>query len=308
MARSNLDDLAAFALVARERSFTKAAAKLGVSPSALSHMMRGLEERLGLGLLSRTTRSVTPSAAGERLLHTLEPRLQEIEAELAALAELRTQPAGEVRLTTDDFALSAHLWPRLRKVLPDYPGIQVELVTDYRLTDIVAGRFDGGIRLGGLVDKDMVALAIGPEERMAVAGAPSYFAAHAPPLSPAELTAHNCLKLRLPTHGGFYAWEFEKDGRALRVRVEGQVTFNSSPPMLAAAIDGFGLAYVPRGLAEPHFRSGRLIDVLADWLPPFAGYHVYYPSRRHVTPAFAVILDALRYRSARAGMRAGGAQ
>jgi DNA-binding transcriptional LysR family regulator len=299
MARTNLDDLAAFALVARERSFTKAAAKLGVSPSALSHMMRGLEERLGLGLLSRTTRSVTPSAAGERLLHTLEPRLKEIEAELAALAELRTQPAGEVRLTTDDFALGAHLWPRLRQVLPDYPGIHVEIVTDYRLTDIVAGRYDGGIRLGGLVDKDMIAVPIGPDERMAVAGAPSYFATHAPPLVPADLTAHNCLKLRLPTHGVIYAWEFEKDGRALRVRVEGQVTFSHSPPMLAAALDGFGLAYVPRGLADPHFGSGRLIEVLADWLPPFAGYHLYYPSRRHVTPAFAVILEALRYRAGR---------
>jgi DNA-binding transcriptional LysR family regulator len=297
MARANLNDLAAFVVVARERSFTRAAARLGVSPSALSHTMRGLEERLGLRLLSRTTRSVTPSSAGERLLRNLEPRLGEIEAELAALTELRTKPAGDVRLTTDDFALGELLWPRLRKVLPAYPDIRVEITTDYGLTDIVAERFDAGIRLGGVIEKDMVAVPIGPEERMAAVGARSYFEAHPAPLTPLDLTRHNCIKLRLPTHGGVYAWEFEKDGRELRVRVDGQVTFNSSPPMLAAALDGFGIAYVPRGLAEPHLGSGRLVEVLGDWLPPFSGYHLYYPSRRQLTPAFAIVLDALRFRS-----------
>jgi DNA-binding transcriptional LysR family regulator len=296
MARSNLNDLATFVVVARERSFTKAAAKLGLSASALSHTMRGLEERIGLRLLSRTTRSVTPSAAGERLLHTVAPRIEEIEAELNALTELRSTPAGEVRLTTDDFALGERLWPRLRKVLSACPDIKVEIITDYGLTDIVAERFDGGIRLGGLVDRDMIAVPVGPDERMAVVGAPSYFSTRSPPLSPADLTLHNCIKLRLLTRGGLYAWEFEKDGRELRVRVDGQVTFNSSPPMLAAALDGLGIAYLPRGMAEPHLKGGRLIEALGDWLPPFSGYHLYYPSRRQMTLAFAAILEGLRYR------------
>jgi len=296
MPRANLNDLAAFAVVARERSFTRAAATLGVSPSALSHMMRGLEERLGLRLLARTTRSVTPSAAGERLLRTLEPRLAEIDAELRALADMRERPAGEVRLTTDDFALSERLWPRLRPVLAAYPEIKVELVTDYGLTDIVAERFDGGVRLGDVVDRDMIAAPIGPEERMAVVAAPGYFAAHAPPRVPEDLTGHDCIGLRLRTQGGLYAWEFEKDGRQLRVRVDGQVTFGASPPMMMAALDGAGIAYVPRGLAEPHLRSGRLIEALGDWLPPFSGYHLYYPSRRQMTSAFTVVLNALRHR------------
>jgi DNA-binding transcriptional LysR family regulator len=300
MTRTNLNDLAAFAAVARERSFTKAAAKLGVSPSALSHTLRGLEERLGLRLLSRTTRSVTPSPAGERLLTTLEPRIEEIEAELSALTELREKPAGDVRLTTDDYALAELLWPRLRKALTAYPDINVELVTDYGLTDIVAERFDGGVRLGGLIDKDMIAVSIGPDEQMVVVGASSYFRDHTPPLAPADLTQHNCIGLRLRTQGGLYAWEFEKEGRELRVRVSGQVTFNSSPPMLTAALDGFGLAYLPRGLADPHLRKDRLVEVLTDWLPPFSGYHLYYPSRRQTTPAFATVLDALRYRASTA--------
>ena len=294
--RPNLNDLAAFAVVARERSFTRAAARLGVSPSALSHMMRGLEERLGLRLLSRTTRSVTPSAAGERLLLTLEPRLGEIEAELQALTELRETPAGNVRLTTDDYALGEHLWPRLRPVLDAYPEINIELVTDYGLTDIVAERFDGGVRLGDVIDKDMIAAPIGPDERMVVVAAPAYFARHTPPQVPDDLTGHNCIRLRLKTQGGLYAWEFEKDGRDLRVRVGGQATFTSSPPMLAAALDGVGVAYLPRGLAEPHLRSGRLIERLGEWLPPFSGYHLYYPSRRQMTPAFTVVLNALRYK------------
>lgn len=300
MARTNLNDLAAFAVVARERSFTKAAAKLGVSPSALSHMMRGLEERLGLRLLSRTTRSVTPSAAGERLLRTLEPRIEEIEAELSALTVLRAKPAGDVRLTTDDVALGERLWPRLRRVLTAYPDIKVEIVVDYGLTDIVAERFDGGVRLGGLIDRDMIAVPIGPDERMVVAAAPSYFDDRPPPLVPADLTQHNCIRLRPQTNGGLYAWEFEKEGRELRVRVDGQATFNSSPPMLTAALDGFGLAYLPRGLVEPHLANGRLVEALGDWLPPFSGYHLYYPSRRQMTPAFAIVLDALRHRASNA--------
>ena len=296
MARTNLNDLAAFAVVARERSFTKAAAKLEVSPSALSHMIRLLEERLGLRLLARTTRSVTPTAAGERLLLTLEPRIEDIEAELQALTELRDKPAGDVRITTDDFALVERLWPRLRTVLSTYPDIHLELVIDYGLTDIVADRFDGGIRLGGLVDRDMIAVPIGPDERMAVVGAPSYFQNRAPPLAPADLTQHNCIRLRLQTQGGLYAWEFEKNGREVRVRVEGQLTFNSTPPMLTAALEGFGLAYLPRGFVEPLLASGRLVEALADWLPPFSGYHIYYPSRRQMTPAFTMVLEALRYR------------
>jgi DNA-binding transcriptional LysR family regulator len=297
MTKANLNDLAAFAAVARERSFTRAAAGLGVSPSALSHMMRLLEERLGVRLLARTTRSVTPTAAGERLARTVEPRIEEIEAELSALAELRDKPAGVVRLTLDDNALDQVVWPRLRPVLAAYPDVAVEFITDYALTDIVAERFDGGVRLGGLIDKDMIAVPIGPDERMAVVAAPRYFRDRPALLAPADLTQHNCIQLRLKTQGGVYAWEFEKDGREFRVRVPGQAMFNSSSPMLAAALDGFGVAYLPRGLAESHLKAGRLVAALDDWLPPFSGYHLYYPSRRQMTPAFALVLNALRYRS-----------
>jgi DNA-binding transcriptional LysR family regulator len=296
MARTNLNELAAFAVVARERSFTRAAARLGVTPSALSHMMRALEERLGLRLLSRTTRSVSPSAAGERLLRTLEPRIEEIETELRALTAMREKPAGDVRLTTDGVVLSDRLWPRLRPVLEAYPEINIEFVIDYGLTDIVAQRFDGGVRLGGVIEGDMITVPVGPDERMAVVAAPAYFAMKPPPQTPSDLTHHNCVRLRLQTQGGLYAWEFEKDGRELRVRVEGQATFNSSPPMLQAALDGFGVAYLPRGLVEAGLATGRLVEALGDWLPPFSGYHLYYPSRRMMTPAFAIVLDALRYR------------
>jgi len=300
MPRTNLNDLAAFAAVARERSFTRAAVGLGVSPSALSHTMRLLEERLGVRLLARTTRSVTPTPAGERLLLALEPRIEEIEAELRSLTELRDKPAGVVRLTLDDYSLGQTVWPRMRPVLEAYPDISVEFITDYALTDIVAERFDGGVRLGGLIDKDMIAVPIGPDERMAVVAAPAYFRDHAAPLVPADLTQHNCIQLRLKTQGGVYAWEFERSGRDFRVRVQGQAMFNSSPPMLAAALDGFGIAYLPRGLAEPHLQGGQLVEVLGDWLPPFSGYHLYYPSRRQMAPAFAIVLNALRYRSSAA--------
>lgn len=296
MSRANINDLAAFVAVARERSFTRAAAQIGVSPSALSHTMRGLEERLGVRLLTRTTRSVTPTEAGERLLGSLGPMFDEMDAELAALSELREKPAGNIRITADEHAVSAVLWPALRKVLPDYPDISVEIVVDYGLTDIVAERFDAGVRLGGIVAKDMIAIPIGPDMRMAAVGAPAYFADRDRPRTPQDLTGHRCINLRLPTHGGVYAWEFEKDGRELRARVEGQLTFNSVTPILQAALDGFGIAFLPHGEVQPHLDQGDLVEVLADWSPPFSGYHLYYPSRRQPAPAFRVLVEALRYR------------
>jgi len=296
MPRENLNDLLAFLAVAKERSFTRAAAQLGVSQSALSHTVRGLEERLGLRLLTRTTRSVAPTEAGERLLRTAGPRLDEIETEMAALSELRDKPSGTIRITAHDHAVRAVLWPGLEKLLPDYPDIKVEIVIDYGLTDIVAERFDAGVRTGEMVAKDMIAVRIGPDMRSAVVGAPSYFASRARPKTPQDLTAHACINLRLPTHGGLYAWEFEKGGREIRVRVEGQLVFNGTAPMLDAALAGFGLAYVPEDAVQTHIADGRLIRVLADWCPPYPGYHLYYPSRRQPTPAFALLVNALRYR------------
>src|SRR5229473_4686506 len=296
MSRHDLNDLSAFVAVARERSFTKAAAKLGVSQSALSHTIRGLEERLGLRLLTRTTRSVAPTEAGERLLRTVGPRLEEIDTELAALTELREKPAGSIRITTGEHAAEAILWPALAKLLPRYPDIKVELIIDYGLTDIVAARYDAGVRLGEQVAKDMIAVRIGPDQRMAVVGAPSYFAKRSPPKKPQDLIGHNCINLRVPTRGGLYAWEFEKNKRQLKVHVEGQLVFNGTGQMLNAALAGFGLAYVPEDLAQPHLARGRLKRVLEDWCPPFSGYHLYYPSRRQLTPAFALLVEALRYR------------
>ncbi|MDE2110969.1 MAG: LysR family transcriptional regulator [Alphaproteobacteria bacterium] len=296
MSRKNVSDLLAFLVVARERSFTRAAAKLGVSQSALSHTMRGLEERLGVRLLTRTTRSVSPTEAGERLLHTVGPRVEEIEAELAALSELREKPAGTIRITTGEHAADTILWPKLRKLLPEYPDIKVEVVIDHGLTDIVAERFDAGIRFGEQVAKDMIAVRVAPDMRMAVVGAPSYFTARPPPKAPQNLTAHSCINIRLPTYGGLYAWEFEKRGRRLKVRVDGQLVFNGLALILDAALSGFGLAYLPEDMVQPHIAKKRLVWVLADWCPPFPGYHLYYPSRRQPTPAFAVLVDALRYR------------
>jgi DNA-binding transcriptional LysR family regulator len=296
MARENLNDLLAFVAVAKERSFTRAAAQLGVSQSALSHTIRGLEERLGLRLLTRTTRSVAPTEAGERLLRTAGPRLDEIEAEMAALSELRDRPSGTIRITAHDHAVRAVLWPALRKLLPDYPDIKVEIMIDYGLTDIVAERFDAGIRSGEMVAKDMIAVRIGPDLRSAVVGAPSYFAKRTRPKTPQDLTTHACINLRLPTHGGLYAWEFETGGRELRVKVEGQLVFNGTVQMLDAALSGFGLAYVPEDTVQSHLADGRLIRVLADWCPPYPGYHLYYPSRRQPTPAFALLVNALRHR------------
>ena len=296
MPRTDLNDIVAFLAVARERSFTRAAAQLGVSQSALSQTIRGLETRLGLRLLTRTTRSVAPTQAGERLLQSAGPRLEEIDAELAALAALRDKPAGAIRITAHDHAVRTVLWPALKRLLPDHPDIKVEVVIDYGLTDIVAGRFDAGIRTGELVAKDMVAVRIGPDLRSAVVGAPAYFANRSKPETPQDLTSYNCITLRLPTHGGLYAWEFGHDGRELRVRIEGQLTFNGSGPMLDAALTGFGLAYLPGDSVQSHLADGRLIQVLADWCPPYPGYHLYYPSRRQPTPAFSLLVDTLRYR------------
>jgi DNA-binding transcriptional LysR family regulator len=291
----NLDDLLAFVAVGRERSFTRAAAKLGVSQSALSHTIRELEERLGVRLLTRTTRSVAPTQAGERLLQTAGPRFDEIEAELAAVTELRAKPAGTIRITATEYAADAILLPKLAKLLRDYPDIKVEIGIDYGLTDIVAQRYDAGVRSGEQVAKDMIAMRIGPDQRMAVVGTSSYFKGRSEPKKPLDLINHNCITLRLP-HGGLYAWEFEKAGRELRVRVEGQLTYNTTAQMLNAAVAGLGLAYVPEGLVQPHIAKGRLRRVLDDWCPPYSGYHLYYPSRRQPSAAFALQVDALRYR------------
>ena len=296
MQRGILDDLLAFLAVGRERSFTKGAAKLGVSQSGLSHTIRELEARLGVRLLTRTTRSVSPTEAGERLLHTLGPRFEEIEAELAALSELREKPAGTIRITATDYAADTILWPKLTKFLRQYPDIKVEIIIDYGLTDIVAQRFDAGVRSGEQVAKDMIAVRIGSDMRMAVVGAPSYFRNRSEPKKPQDLVGHDCINLRLPTHGGLYAWEFEKSARELRVRVEGQLVFNGTFQMLNAALAGFGLAYVPEDLAQPHLAKGRLKRALEDWCPPYSGYHIYYPSRRQSTPAFALLVETLRYR------------
>src|SRR5688572_179465 len=295
MRREDLTDLIAFLAVARERSFTKAAAQLGVSRSALSHTLRGLEARLGLRLLMRSTRSVSPTEAGERLLSTVGQRLEEIATELDALSELRDKPAGTIRITATDNAAESILLPKLATFLPNYPDIKVEIVVDYGLTDIVAQRYDAGVRNGEQLAKDMIAVRIGPDMRMAVVGAPSYFANRPPPKAPQDLTAHNCINLRLPTHGGMYAWEFEKGNRELKVRVDGQLVFNRAHQILNAVLAGLGLAYAPEDMVQPYLATGRLIRVLEDLCEPYSGYHLYYPSRRQVSPAFSLLVDALRY-------------
>src|SRR5436853_4503706 len=295
MQRGNLDDLLAFFAVARERSFTNAAAKMGVSQSALSHTIRQLEERLGVRLLTRTTRSVSPTEAGERLLRNIGPRFEEIEAEVAAITELRNKPAGTIRITATEYAADAILLPKLAKLMREYPDIKVEIMIDYGLTDIVAQRFDAGVRSGEQVAKDMIAVRIGPDMRMAVVGAPSYFKGRPEPKKPHDLIKHNCITLRLPS-GALYAWEFEEGGRQLRVRVEGQLTYNTTAQMLNAALAGMGLAYVPEGWGQPYLAKSRLKRVLEDWCPPYSGYHLYYPSRRQQSAAFALLVNALRYR------------
>ncbi|SCX32420.1 LysR family transcriptional regulator [Agrobacterium rosae] len=296
MPQENFNDLVAFVMVAREESFTKAAVKLGVSQSALSQTVRGLEERLGLRLLTRTTRRVSPTAAGERLLQTAGPRFEEIQAELTALTEMRDKPAGTVRITAGEHAAISVLAPALDKFLPDNPDVKVEITVDYGLTDIVAERYDAGVRLGEQVAKDMIAIRIGPEMRMAVVGAPSYFRQNPWPEKPEDLTGHNCIQIRMPTHGNILSWEFEKDGHELRVKAEGQLVFNNIAMRLDAVKRGLGLAYMPDDLVADEIASGELISVLEDWCAPFPGYHLYYPNRRHTSPAFALVIDALRYR------------
>src|SRR6266446_1264740 len=297
MQRGNLDDLLAFLAVGRERSFTKAAAKLGMSQSSLSHTIRELEARLGGRLLTRTTRSVAPTQAGERLLQNIGPRFEEIDAELAAVRDLREKAAGTIRITAMEYAADAILLPKLAKLMREYPDIKVEIIIDYGLTDIVAERYDAGVRSGEQVAKDMIAVRVGPDMRMAVVGAPSYLANRPLPKRPQDLTGHNCINLRLPTYGGLYAWEFEKGGRELRVRVEGQFVLNGTAAMLKAALGGLGLAYVPEDLVLPYLAEGQLKRVLEDWCPPYSGYHLYYTSRRLSSPAFALLVDALRYRN-----------
>lgn len=296
MAQPNFNDLAAFAMVAKERSFTKAGAKLGVSQSALSQTIKALEERLKLRLLTRTTRSVAPTEAGLRLLETVAPRFHEIEAEIAALGELRGKPAGTIRITAGEHAAIAALQPALRRLLPDHPDIKVEIIVDYGLVDIVAAGYDAGVRLGEQVAKDMIAVRIGPEMRMAVVGSPAYFKRYGVPETPQDLTSHNCIASRLPTYGGLFPWGLEKDGREVKVRGEGQLVFNSLALRLNSALDGLGLAYLPEDQATPHIRTGKLIRVLEDWCPPFPGYHLYYPSRRHSSSALSLLVDVLRYR------------
>jgi DNA-binding transcriptional LysR family regulator len=297
MARIDLNNLAAFILVARERSFTRAAAQLGLSQSSLSHTIRGLEEKLGIRLLTRTTRGVSPTEAGERLLANLGPYYEGISAELDALTALRDKPAGTVRISAHDHAAHTILWPKLSKLLPEYPELKVEISISYGMIDIVAERCDAGVRHGDRVAKDMIAVRIGADMRLVVVGAPAYFAARNKPLMPQDLTSHNCANLRLPTHGGLYAWELEKDGQQLQVQVSGQMIFNTTPQMLTAALDGYGLAYVPEDLVTQHIADGHLQQVLDDWCQPFPGYHLYYPSRRQSSPAFQLVVNALRYQA-----------
>lgn len=296
MRRDELGELAAFLAVAEERNFTRAAARLATSQSALSHTVRRLETRLGLRLLVRTTRSVAPTEAGARLLETLAPAFQDIEGKIAALGELRDKPSGTIRITSGEHAAHSILWPALERLLPQYPDIKVEITTDQSLTDLAAGRYDAGIRLGEQVAKDMVAVRIGPDLRMVVVGSPAYFARHTKPRTPHDLTEHACINLRLPSLGGLYAWEFEQDGREINVRVDGPLTFNDMSLVIKAALAGLGLGYVMEDQAAPLIEQGLLVPVLEEWRPPFPGYHLYYPSRRQPTPAFALLVDALRYR------------
>ncbi len=296
MARQPIGDLAAFLAVARERSFTRAAAQLGVSPSALSQTMRVLEERLGVRLLTRTTRSVAPTEAGERLIATVGPHLDEIETGLAALSELRDRPAGTIRITTVDHAAETILWPALSNFLAKYPDIQVDLIVDNTLRDIVAERFDAGIRMGERLARDMIAVRIGPDIRLAAVATPSYFAEHGKPKTPQDLDKHRCINMRLATLGGVYVWEFEKGSREINVKVDGQLTVNDIAVIRRATLEGLGIAFIPEDTVQQHMASGELVRVLTDWTPPFPGYYLYYPSRRQQSPAFALLVDALRYR------------
>ncbi|MGO4766279.1 LysR family transcriptional regulator [Cupriavidus sp. 2KB_3] len=296
MARRNLNDLLGFVTVAREGSFTRAAASLGVTQSALSQSIRGLEERLQIRLLTRTTRSVSTTAAGERLMQAIGRRFDEIESELDALTELRDKPAGTVRITCGDHVLQSSLLPRLAPLLREYPDITVEFDVNYGFRDIVADRFDAGVRIGSTIDKDMIAVAIGPALRLAVVASPEYFASHPAPKQPRDLTEHRCINQRMPTSGGLYVWDFERRGRKANVRVDGPLIFNTTPPQVEAALAGLGVALLPEDEVMPHVSAGRLVRVLEDWCPKFSGYHLYYPSRRQPSPAFSLVVEALRFR------------
>ena len=295
MTVESYDQLAIFAVVAQERSFTRAAVRLGMSQPALSRAMRQLEERLGVRLLARTTRSVAPTQAGEHLLQVIAPRFDEINSELALLSKFRDRPAGKLRITAGEHAAIAVLQPVLAWLLPDHPDLSIEIIVDYGLTDIVAEGFDAGVRLGEQVAKDMIAMRIGPDMRMAVIGSPAYFSHYPKPVIPADLMAHNCITLRMPTHGGLFMWEFEKNGQALNVRIEGQLVFNNIAMRLESVLQGLGLAYMPEDVVRPYIEQGRLIRVLEDWCEPYSGYHLYYPSRRQSSPAFTLLREALRY-------------
>lgn len=299
MPQENLNDLLAFLAVAREGSFTKAAAKLGVTPSALSHTIKGLEDRLAIRLLSRTTRNVAPTEAGDRLARAIGPLVEGIRGEIDALGQLRDRPAGTIRISCNDYVIDTIFRPRLQEFLQRYPEINVELAIDYGFTNIVEQRFDAGVRLAESLSKDMIAVRIGPDWRFAVVGSPEYFTAHPAPKSPRELTAHACINLRLNPASEVYAWEFAKDGQELHVRVAGQLTFNSVVPAVGAALDGHGLAYVPEELAASHVQAGRLQSVLTEWCPNVQGYHLYYPNRRQPSSAFSLLVEALRHRSAK---------
>lgn len=295
MLKDNINDLISFMVVARERSFTRAAAQLGVSQSALSHAMRNLESRLDVRLLTRTTRNVAPTEAGEKLYQRLSPLLQDIDLELTALRDTRERPAGNIRLTAGEHAMDTVLWPRIKPFMQTYPDINIEVTVDNGLTDIVDERFDAGVRLGEQVARNMIAVRIAPDMCMAVAASPAYLAANGIPETPHDLQQHRCINMRLPTRGGLYAWEFERDGEPLRVRVEGQLILNCLPQRIDAAEAGLGLVYVPEDSVSEAIAAGRLQRVLTDWCVPFPGYYLYYPSRRQHTTAFALLVEALRY-------------
>lgn len=295
LARENLNDLTAFIVVARLQNFTKAAAQLGISQSALSHSLRTLESRLGVKLLTRTTRSVSLTTVGETMLNDIGPYIDGIQDKLLSLKDLSHQPAGCIRISTSDYAINTLIWPKVRQFLRDYPEIQLELIDDYTLTDIVSGRFDAGIRFGEQIANGMVSVKIGPDVRFAVVGAPEYFANHDKPQQPNDLLKHSCINLRFPTHGNLYAWEFEKEGKGINVKVQGQLIFSRIYQILNAAIEGYGLAYVPRDIAQQYLDAGALISVLDDWCPYWDGYYIYYPGRRQPSKAFSLLLDALRF-------------
>lgn len=297
MARDNISDILVFLAVARERSFTRAAAKLGMSQSALSHIIRGLETRLGVRLLTRTTRSVSPTEAGERLLLNVAPRLEEIEAEITAISDLGDKPAGTVRITAIDHVVDTVLWPRIAPLLPQYPDLHIEISSDYRLVDIAAERYDIGVRFGDQVDKDMIAVRLTADEPMMIVGAPTYFAWHSKPTTLQELLKHNCINLRLASSGGLYAWELKHEGRDVEARVRGQAVFTSAYAIANAALNGCGLAYLPASMVGQHVREGRLVAVMPEWWTTFPGLHAYYPSRRNTSRALAVVIDAIRLKA-----------